>query len=138
MLSHCLGRQAYHRVSAANAMPAQLTMHVSQGAIHFEEGVAGPDRVQRVLSLYKRAVAPQATKALSDADREQRSARSVTFADTNADAATAEQTAAAHALLVRSLSSEAAAAAAESKKRPADAGAAGAALVFLQCSWYTT
>lgn len=93
-----------------------------QGAIHFEEGVPGPDRVQRVLGLYTRAVASRETDALSDADREELSARSATFADLNADAATAEQTAAAHAVLTRSLALKAA----DSRKRPAEAGAAAA------------
>ena len=103
----------------------------AQGAIHFEEGVAGPDRVQRVLGLYTQVVRAAAPAGLPDAEREELSARSVTFADLNADAATLEQAAAAHAALVRSLAPAKPAAAADSKKRPAETGASHAAGALL-------
>ena len=94
-----------------------------QGAIHFEDTQPGEDHAERVLDLYKRAIAgPSATtttSALSDADREELSERSVTFADLHSNAATVEQTAAAHALLVRSLAPKA-----DAKKRAAEASPA--------------
>ena len=109
-------------ITASSSLHLISPSHALQGAVHFEEGLKGADRVQRVLVLYNKAVS--ASTALPDTDREELSARSVTFADLNADAVTVERVTAAHSLLLRSLTPKAAAA--DSKKRPADSGAAGA------------
>lgn len=98
-------------------------MALLQGAIHFEELVPGADRVQRVLAVYKRALAAD-SPALPDADREELSERSAAFADLYGDAATAEQAAASHAALLRTLAPKGAAA---DKKRGAEGSAASGA-----------
>ncbi|KAK9805742.1 hypothetical protein WJX73_004772 [Symbiochloris irregularis] len=93
-----------------------------EGAIHFEDSVAAPDRAERVMSLYKRATSGDSKPALTDAERKELSERSVTFADLHCDANAAEQAAAAHASLARLLAPKA-----DAKKRTADDAAGGPA-----------
>ena len=88
-----------------------------------EERIPGADQAQRVLALYTRAVASGAG-ALTSAEREDLSARSVTAADMLGSAADVEAASAAHAALVVTLPK---AKASTTGKRAAEGAAGGTA-----------